>query len=139
MLFSFRKFISSMSSNRRHNIFPPKLLKKSSTSQDKQYFLLRLSLFSSASARSTPPPLSLFPRFNYSPSSSVSILFRCTLPSHVRARVNTDGRGEGEHPIRWPTSVRGLHLRPFRPRGSLLTRTTRKPSTHDFSSLSLPV
>lgn len=138
MLFSFRKFISSMSSNRRHNIFPPKLLKKSNTSQDKQYFLLRLSLFSSASARSTPP-LSLFPRFNYSPSSSVSILFRCTLPSHVRARVNTDGRGEGEHPIRWPTSVRGLHLRPFRPRGSLLTRTTRKPSTHDFSSPSLPV
>lgn len=58
MLFSFRKFISSMSSNRRHNIFPPKLLKKSSTSQDKQYFLLRLSLFSSASARSIPPCLS---------------------------------------------------------------------------------
>lgn len=138
MLFSFRKFISSMSSNRRHNIFPPKLLKKSSTSQDKQYFIpspfIILVRFCTLH-----PPLSLFPRFNYSPSSSVSILFRCTLPSHVRARVNTDGRGEGEHPIRWPTSVRGLHLRPFRPRGSLLTRTTRKPSTHDFSSPSLPV
>lgn len=138
MLFSFRKFISSMSSNRRHNIFPPKLLKKSSTSQDKQYFLLRLSLFSSASARSTPPLVSLPPLQLFAFIICLySVSMHFTLP---RARAwDTDGRGEGEHPIRWPTSVRGLHLRPFRPRGSLLTRTTRKPSTHDFSSPSLPV
>lgn len=127
-----------MSSNRRHNILS-KLLKKSSTSQDKQYFPFSPSPFiilvrfcTLHPSLVSLPPLQLFAFI----ICLYSVSMHFTLPrARARARVNTDEWGEGEHPIRWPTSVRGLHLRPFRPRGSLLTRTTRKPSTHDFSPL----
>lgn len=123
-----------MSSNQRHNI-PSKFLKKSSTSQDKQYFPFSTSPFIILVRFCMLHPLVFLPPlqlFAFICLYSVSMYF--TLPrARARGRVNIDGRGEGEHPIWWPTSVRGLHLRPFRPRGSLLTRTTRKPSTHDFS------
>lgn len=100
MLFSFRKFISSMSSNRRHNIFPPKLLKKSNTSQDKQYFLLRLSLFSSASARSPPPLVSLPPLQLFAFIICLySVSMHFTLPRARARKHRRTGWGRAPHTV----------------------------------------